>query len=618
MQIQEFAERVLLSTTLEDKLTPPPADLTDTRPGTAISTPPAPGRPESLTFQPDGIRAEVPSFYELKDDAHRGRLLHFFANHELLATELMALVLLKFPDAPKEFRAGIVKTLKEEQMHTKLYMKRMDECGVTFGDQPLNGFFWKCVGDMETPLDYVTRLSLTFEQANLDFSRHFAGVFKDSGDNDTAKILQRIYEDEINHVHYGLTWFRKWKNQSRSDWDSYSTRLPFPLTPSRAKGTNPFNEEGRRAAGLDEEFITKLRISTGSSGRSPDLYQFNPAAESEAAGETPPSALGAIAHDLAILPAFLAGTDDLTLVPEIPGTAHLESLHSAGIALPSFTTDISDHKFRNLLPWAWTPKSYQQFDPPFPQPDPALYSKATDLQLIEAIHENAPDQISYGAFRPQPVTRDTIPQHRPLILKAPFSTAGRDRILLTTPETNWIEGHETLIAEPWLERIADFSIQYEFIPGEHLVRKGFVHLENSKSGTFRAASVTPRFSAGHPTELRRFLHEGKKNWFLHYLKYTIEPALINHLTAHNHQGAFGIDAFFFKTEQGQIKLRPLVELNPRFTMGRIALGLARHAPERYQRSTLAILPKKQPLPPGAIALNDPAIAKRFIATWEVK
>ena len=54
-----------------------------------------------------------------------GRLLHFFANHELLATELMALVLLKFPDAPAAFRKGVLETLKDEQEHTRLYIERM-------------------------------------------------------------------------------------------------------------------------------------------------------------------------------------------------------------------------------------------------------------------------------------------------------------------------------------------------------------------------------------------------------------------------------------------------------------------------------------------------------------
>ena len=46
----------------------------------------------------------------------------------------------------------------------------MKQCGVEFGELPLSDYFWKSVSSMEDPLDYVTRLSLTFEQANLDFT----------------------------------------------------------------------------------------------------------------------------------------------------------------------------------------------------------------------------------------------------------------------------------------------------------------------------------------------------------------------------------------------------------------------------------------------------------------
>ena len=125
MMVREIAERILFGTTLEEKLVPPPPGVTDDDPGDPIATPAAPARPEELRLRRDGVRAEFPGTVGLEDEEQRGRLLHFFANHELLATELMALVLLKFPEAPAEFRAGVLQTMKEEQMHTKLYLKRM-------------------------------------------------------------------------------------------------------------------------------------------------------------------------------------------------------------------------------------------------------------------------------------------------------------------------------------------------------------------------------------------------------------------------------------------------------------------------------------------------------------
>jgi uncharacterized ferritin-like protein (DUF455 family) len=206
-------------------------------------------------------------------------LLHCFANHELLATELMALALLRFPDAPRAFRQGLVQTLRDEQEHTRMYMERMARAGFAFGDLPVNGFFWKHVGGMESPLDYVSRLSLTFEQANLDYARHYAGVFRGHGDEETAVLLERIYEDEISHVGYGLRWLRKWKEAGDSDWEAWRRRLVFPLGPGRARGTVPFNAEGRRRAGFDEGFIASLEVFSQSLGRTPDVFWFNPGAE---------------------------------------------------------------------------------------------------------------------------------------------------------------------------------------------------------------------------------------------------------------------------------------------------------------------------------------------------
>ena len=55
--------------------------------------------------------------YEIEQPRARGLLLHGFANHELLALELMGLTLLRFPDAPTAFRLDVARTLSEEQVH---------------------------------------------------------------------------------------------------------------------------------------------------------------------------------------------------------------------------------------------------------------------------------------------------------------------------------------------------------------------------------------------------------------------------------------------------------------------------------------------------------------------
>src|SRR4029077_16237708 len=116
-----------------------------------LLTPKVPGRPAGLHFKPQvSGKTDFPGVHLLEREQERGRLLHFFANHELLATELMALALLRFPEAPTAFRRGLYQTLKDEQAHTHLYLQRMRECGTHFGDLPVSGYFWRSVASMES------------------------------------------------------------------------------------------------------------------------------------------------------------------------------------------------------------------------------------------------------------------------------------------------------------------------------------------------------------------------------------------------------------------------------------------------------------------------------------
>ena len=257
----------------------------------------------------------------------------------------------------------------------------------------MSGYFWRAVSGMESPMDYVAGLSLTFEQANLDFARHFATCFGDVGDADSARLLQKIYRDEIGHVAYGLKWFRRWKNPGESDWEAFCRQLKFPLSPARAKGF-ALNVEGRRAAGLPLDFIEHLNVFSQSKGRTPTVFVFNPLAEARMAGGkgfTPTKHQAQLARDLTNLPQFLCRQDDLVLVEQKPSVHFLSGLKEAGFALPEFvelnppitrpadplapSNELSDgvrgirslaqRKLGRLRPWAWGPDSVEMLQPFF-------------------------------------------------------------------------------------------------------------------------------------------------------------------------------------------------------------------------------------------------------------
>jgi uncharacterized ferritin-like protein (DUF455 family) len=336
MELRDFAEQILFAKTLGAKLRAPEG-ITDERPGAPIVAPATPGRPAGLRFKPSGSRkADFPGTHRLEELSERGRLLHFFANHELLATELMALVLLRFPEAPAAFRRGVLQTLQDEQEHTRLYLERMKSCGIEFGQLPVSGFFWRAISGMESPMDFVAGLSLTFEQANLDFARHFARAFAAVGDAESARLLDRIHRDEIAHVASGLKWFRHWKDPDQSDWAAFCRQLKFPLSPQRAKGP-ALDVEGRRAAGLDANYIDELNVFSQSKGRTPNVFVFNPLTEGHIAqgkSFTPVRHQAQLARDLANVPQFLCRQDDAVLIERRPSVEFLSTIKQAGFALP--------------------------------------------------------------------------------------------------------------------------------------------------------------------------------------------------------------------------------------------------------------------------------------------
>ena len=203
MSLEEDATIIVFGNTLEEKMH---AITFDQQSYTALSKIPKwPNRPMGLSLErsENRKRKEFPKVSSLEEERQRGMALHFFANHELLALELMALMLLRFPEAPPAFRRGLVYTIREEQQHFQMYQERMQDFGVEFGEIPVSDFFWKHIATVPDLMSYVTAMSLTLEQANLDYSQYYWQLFQELGDHCTASLLEKVYQDEIGHVAYG-------------------------------------------------------------------------------------------------------------------------------------------------------------------------------------------------------------------------------------------------------------------------------------------------------------------------------------------------------------------------------------------------------------------------------
>lgn len=257
MELRTFAERIVRTDRLEDKLAPAPSQLDDSVPGPVLRID-SPGRPAALVIRPV-TEVKVPRIAGMSDPHQRARILHAMANHELQAAELFAWGLLAFPDAPAEFRQGLARILSDEQRHTRMYIARVAALGMRFGEQPVSGYFWGKVETIRSPLDFVCAMSLTFENANLDHTLDYAAAARATGDSKSATVIERVHHDEIAHVRFGWRWLEAFRG-SRSSWQAYCDGLEWPLRAAKASGRR-FDRTSRREAGLDEAFIDRLEAS---------------------------------------------------------------------------------------------------------------------------------------------------------------------------------------------------------------------------------------------------------------------------------------------------------------------------------------------------------------------
>lgn len=641
--MHKFAEQILFGSRLEDKLVafvPDfPATVLPQTPSPLLLSIPSPGRPHELRFR-SSDRRPFPKPGQLDKDEIRGEVFHYFANHELLALELMALCLLRFPEATEAFRQGLLRAMQEEQSHLKSYMRRMEELGVEFGSLPANNFFWTALASMSSPLAFVTGMSLTFEQANLDFALYYSQLFAQVGDTTSSEVMKTVYEDEIGHVKFGYTWFDRWNEQKTDPWTFYQAHLPYPLTPQRAKGRN-FSAASRLQAGIPQGFIESLNLYSHSKGRPARIFWFDSACESSlASGPSycPSLAQDALGGDFDILPTFLAKADDIVLTTRPPAKEVLATWQHAGFTLPHYITvtasdqgqlqdELSKFKAQTFEPWGWSYRAAKLFSPfahGLQKPDsswpPLAESQIGDIRPLFSKEFGVSAARDYLESLSAPARVNVCPpwvlgevvhsilqlnqllanpqwqRYSFVVVKAPWGTSGQNmkRIASGVPlnpnQRGWIEHvlstQKSVIAEPWLDRQMDVSFQFE-VNAPNLANAtetasdpatrlfDYTRMLTDHRGQYRGHRLGRRTDDLSEEVCQAFHAFTPFRPMIEHLK---QAALLvgKRLSEAGYRGPAGIDALVYQSPEGALLLKPIVEINPRFTMGRVALGLESH------------------------------------------
>ncbi len=603
MEVRDFAESLLFGRDIEAKLLRP-RELTDKEPGPALDRlPDLPFRPAGLRFLDEGEsrprEARFPGRRALARDRERARVMHFFANHELLALELMALTLLRFPDAPVEFRRTLVGVMIDEQKHLELYLDRMAALGGSLGDLPCGRFFWDRLKKVPTPRHFLAGMSLGFEQANLDFSLHYIDTLREHDDAETLGVLRRVHEDEIRHVRRGLDLFREDASDEEL-FSVYRAHLAFPLGPQHGRA-RIFSREARIDAGLPVPFIDEMEACAASRGRPPRVRFMNPAVEEEIAGRPQIEALRRADRDLALMPALAAQAGDVVLVPEQPSIELRLDLTRAGlgpvdwIGFEEAPRVLAERPLGALAPFGRSPRSAA-----FARTlgleevglaDAALFAKdavpALRTLLIESmVADPAADRLFFPKTEVVLDAATAIARAAGggVIVKPVLSSAGRRQLRIRRPIrdeaeaaglTARLESCGPFVVEEFLDRVADLSFHLDRLESGELRPRGLVRFHNDDQGQFLSAETAQAVTTLDPQAQRFLAGEGRTAGWFERLLDRLKEVLGARLAGASEAGPIGVDMMIVRDRLGALRLQPLVEINPRWTLGRLALEAAR-------------------------------------------
>ena len=154
------------------------------------------------------------------------------------------------------------------------------------------------------------------------------------------------------------------------------------------------------------------------------------------------------------------------------------------------------------------------------------------------------------------------------VVKADFGMSARERILgrgreLTDAHSHWVAKRlrqdGVVVLEPWVEIIREAGIQLTVPQHGAVVLEGITGLLTDEFGTFRGSRFDPAV-------------ESDDCW-ANAISVAMRAA--ERIQSLGYFGPLGIDATLYRDSSGSERLRPLQDINARFTMGRLSLGLRR-------------------------------------------
>lgn len=220
-----------------------------------VAMPDQPAWPDTPELLPPG---QMPK--RRKGGSERGRiaLWHSLAHIEFVAIDLALDMAGRFgAEMGHGFVSDFLAVAADEAMHFALLARKLESLGSHYGALPAHAGLWEAAhatrGDVAARLAVVP---MVLEARGLDVTPATLERVRAAGDENGAKILARILDDEIRHVGFGTKHFVRHAETRGQQPETYwqdLVKLHF-----RGFVRPPFNDSARLAAGLSRGFYAEI------------------------------------------------------------------------------------------------------------------------------------------------------------------------------------------------------------------------------------------------------------------------------------------------------------------------------------------------------------------------
>ncbi|WP_425493359.1 ferritin-like domain-containing protein [Hoeflea prorocentri] len=220
-----------------------------------------PGRPA----KPELLPPRLVKKRNLNTQQGRIALLHALAHIELNAVDLALDIVARFASekVPLTFFDGWMQVAYEEAKHFNLIRARLRALGADYGDLPAHDGLWQAAHDTRNDLNArLAVVPLILEARGLDVTPPLQAKMVQTGDTESAAILDIIYNDEKKHVAVGAKWFRFLCHRQRKNPEETFKKLVRANFRGQLKA--PFNDVARAEAGLTPSFYRNLTSTNAS------------------------------------------------------------------------------------------------------------------------------------------------------------------------------------------------------------------------------------------------------------------------------------------------------------------------------------------------------------------